>query len=144
MQTYMKSKIKFGVIVLALFSLLVNVDVPRASAETIITTCGSTTTTRINGYLNVAGNTSATVWFDLGSSTALGNSTDQQTFTSNSNFSQPIFNLVRGNTYYYRAMGYNDNNPSTIEAGDIKTFNVVCENDDDGDNNDGDRPTVDL
>ena len=139
MKNYML-KTKIGFVALAILATIFT-QAPVASAESISTTCGSTTTTRISGFLNLNGNTSATVWFDWGSTTGLGHSTERETFTSNSNFSQPIYNLTPGNTYYYRAMGYNDNDPSKVKSGAIKTFKVTCEN---GGDDDGDRPTVEI
>ena len=129
-------KMKIGIIALALFAILATI--PSASAETITTTCGSTTTTRINGYLELKGNSSASVWFDWGATTALGSSTTRQTFTQDSNFSQPIYGLTPGKTYYYRAMGTSDAGPA---QGEIKTFKVICEGDE---NTNSNKPTVDI
>ncbi len=131
------AKIKFGVIALALLAIFTSV--PVASATTITTHCGATTTTRINGYLELKGNDSATVWFDWGETTALGHSTTRETFTEDSNFSQPIYGLTPNKTYYYRAMGTSE---AGSDQGEIKTFIVKCDTRDNTDG--GTKPTVDL
>jgi|GEM_PF-5710824 len=135
----MKTKIKISIIALGLLAMLISV--PTASAETITTHCGKTTTTRINGYLELKGNDSASVWFEWGETTALGNSTTRETFTTDSNFSQPIYGLTPNKTYYYRAMGSSD---SGTAQGQIKTFTVKCDTRDDDDGNDNRKPTVDI
>lgn len=99
---------------------------PSVSAQTFNTVCSnSTTTTTINGYVGLNGNSSVSVWFEWGPTQSLGSSTTQQTFYSDSNFSQQIYGLVENTTYYYRAMGRDD---AGTETGEIKSFRTTCSN----------------
>ncbi|OGI90425.1 hypothetical protein A2911_01655 [Candidatus Nomurabacteria bacterium RIFCSPLOWO2_01_FULL_40_15] len=91
----------------AIIMVGVFISVSGATAQTsqmsVLPTCNSVT---FNGYVTPNGNPT-TVWFEWGTSTALGNQTNKQIFNSNSNFSQLVNGLAEDTTYYYRAMATN-------------------------------------
>ena len=130
----MKTTIKLIIIGTMVLSLMLT-GTAKTEAATITTTCnGGTTTSTINGRVLLNGSSTASVWFEWGPTTGLGNTTSRQTFSVDSNFSQPISGLRENTTYYYRALGSND---SGNETGDILSFTTVC-------TNTQELPTVDL
>ncbi|OGI90424.1 hypothetical protein A2911_01650 [Candidatus Nomurabacteria bacterium RIFCSPLOWO2_01_FULL_40_15] len=84
----------------ALVGLLTSTNLASASTTNVVSNCSYVT---FNGYVTPNGNPT-TAWFEWGTSTALGNQTNKQTFTTDSSFSQMITGLSANTTYYYRAM----------------------------------------
>lgn len=77
----------------------------------------------------------ATVWFQWGSTTALGNVTLPQNFNVNAfSFSTPIGGLRNGETYFYRAAGENEYGTT---LGDVLSFKAGSGNSNGGGGNTG-------
>ena len=98
---------------------------PTTSAPLNVTTAEATTITSnsavLNGTINTGGSPAA-VWFDWGTSTALGSRTEVQMFgdaAGTSNLTQALRNLQPRTTYYFRATAYRSGASS---LGEVRSF----------------------
>ncbi len=81
--------------------------------------CSSAT---LRGELkDLGGISSSQVWFEWGTTSAYGHSTNQQTKTEPCNFAQSISNLNPDTTYHFRACASN----GQVSYGDDKTFKTL-------------------
>src|SRR6266404_3823133 len=102
-------------------------SVPTTSAPLNVTTAEATTITSnsavLNGTINTGGSPAA-VWFDWGTTTALGSRTEVQMLgdaTGTSNLTQALRNLQPQTTYYFRATAYRPSKGAS-SLGDVRSF----------------------
>jgi hypothetical protein len=78
----------------------------------------------LNGSVNPAGG--ASLWFEWGTTTALGTRTDVQKFdgTATISFNQSLGSLQPKTTYYFRAVAYNATT-GAAGVGEVKTFTTL-------------------
>jgi len=100
---------------------------PTPSAPLNVTTAEATTITSnsavLNGTINTGGSPAA-VWFDWGTTTALGSRTEVQMLgdaTGTSNLTQALRNLQPQTTYYFRATAYRSSKGAS-SLGDVRSF----------------------
>ncbi|MFA6397877.1 MAG: hypothetical protein WDK96_03495 [Candidatus Paceibacterota bacterium] len=80
---------------------------------------------RLNGLVLISGNLSTNAWFEYGTTTALGNTTQVQTIGSSGSiaYSQAIYNLNPNTNYYFRAVAQNGAGTS---QGNILNFKTLA------------------
>lgn len=79
---------------------------PQVSTNAATSVQGGTTV--LNGYLyDLGGYSSANVWFQWGTSTSYGNTTNSVAQYSGGVFTQQLFSLTPNQTYHYRAVAQN-------------------------------------
>jgi hypothetical protein len=96
----MNKKIKLSIIsgILALSGFFIG-GIHNVSAQYVVQNCNSAT---LSGYVNPNGNPTI-AWFEWGPTSALGEATPSQTYTSYQSFSYTITGLSEKTTYYYEA-----------------------------------------
>lgn len=105
------------------FTLQGNVELPTVTT-TGASTIGSNGAT-INGELNsLGGDNSCTVWFQYGTTTAYGQTTNTITKTTTGDYSDNIGGLQSSTTYHYRAVANND---AGTNYGDDRTFTTLSD-----------------
>ena len=103
-------------------------DLSNPDVETDEATSVDADSTTLNGDLvDLGGDSSATVWFEWGTSEgSLDNDTSTSTLSDTTTFSKSITSLDEGETYYFRAVAQNDEGTS---YGVIKDFYIPNNND---------------
>jgi hypothetical protein len=102
-------------------------DAPAVTSLTATTLAASditSTSATLNGSVN-PGNSTVSVWFNVGTTESLGTRTDMQTLTGIAAVSvtQPFKNLKPNATLYFRIEAYRASD-GTGSVGEIKTFNT--------------------
>ncbi len=102
-----------------------NVNVGNLSVATTVATSITKSSARIHGLVTNSTNQNATGWFEYGTSTGLGLTTNTQSLgsTSSLDMGQNINGLTSNTTYYFRAVaqGYN----GSIVRGNIESFTTL-------------------
>jgi len=110
--------------------------VSQLSVSTLVASGVGQTSANLNGYVsgmnyvcplggNCSGSTTASVWFQWGSTYSLGATTTAQTVYGNTSFSAPIYNLAPNTTYYFRAVA--SNGTSGTVYGNILSFRTQAQ-----------------
>ncbi|MFA6077988.1 MAG: hypothetical protein WC724_03140 [Candidatus Paceibacterota bacterium] len=93
----------------------------QPTAVTTLATSIGQTTARVNGLVFINGGVNTTGWFEWGTTSSLGNTTQSKNIGSAVTlaFSEDLTGLVNGRTYYYRAVVQNQYG---TDKGDIMSF----------------------
>ncbi len=93
----------------------------QPTAVTTLATSIGQTTARVNGLVFINGGVNTTGWFEWGTTSSLGNTTQSKNIGSAVTlaFSEDLTGLVNGRTYYYRAVVQNQYG---THKGDIMSF----------------------
>lgn len=89
-------------------------------AETRSTTGISGNQATLNGYFAGSGSPTTYAWFQWGTTSSYGYTTNQQQLGYSGTFSQNIANLTPGSTYHYRAVA--QNNSGTVYGSDMSFY----------------------
>lgn len=93
----------------------------QPTAVTTLATSIGQTTARVNGLVFINGGVNTTGWFEWGTTSSLGNTTQSKNVGSAVTlaFAEDLVGLVNGSTYYYRAVVQNQYG---THKGDIMSF----------------------